>query len=73
VKLLQDAIKERDLFLEEHPELKGLQKEIDETLAKTPEKMRMDTLSTMMFSKATELKEELLKLQGILKNEDSIS
>jgi len=73
VKTLQDAIKERDEFLKEHPELEGLQEEIDDALSKTPEKMRMETISTMMFSKATELKDELVKLQGILKNETSIS
>jgi len=73
VKTLQDAIKERNRFLKEHPELEGLQEEIDDALSKTPEKMRMETISTMMFSKATELKDELVKLQGILKNETTSS
>ena len=68
MKTLDDAIKERDEFLEEHPELKGLQKEIDETLAKTPSHMRMEVISTMMFSKANELKEEMQRLQKILED-----
>ena len=68
MKTLEEAIKERDEFLEEHPELKGLQEEIDETLAKTPGHMRMEVLNTMMFSKANELKEEMQRLQKILED-----
>jgi len=73
VKTLQEAIEERDRFLKEHPELEGLQKEIDDALSKTPEKMRMETIGTMMFAKATELRDELAKLQRILKDEKESS
>jgi len=66
MKTLEDAIKERDEFLKEHPELQGLQDEIDEVLSKTPEKMRLDTIGMMMTGKASKLGKELFKLQRIL-------
>ena len=68
MKTLDDAIKEKDEFLEKHPELEELQKEIDETLAKTPENLRMEVLSTLMFAKVNDLREEMLRLQKILED-----
>ena len=48
--------------------LEELQKEIDETLAKTPENLRMEVLSTLMFAKVNDLRGELVRLQKILED-----
>jgi hypothetical protein len=66
-KTLTDALAERALFLESHPEYNAFQKQIDRMLDKagSPEN-RMAVLSVLMESKLVELQEELRQLNSIL-------
>jgi hypothetical protein len=65
--ILARALGERDSFLMAHPELMGLQEEIDRLMerAGAPEN-RMAVLQIMMGAKLQELQQEMLKLAQIL-------
>ena len=69
MKTLQEAIAERDAYLEEHPGLKPMQKEIDEVLSKTPEKMRLEVLNTLMLQKMLQTADILNRLTKIIDGE----
>ncbi len=63
---VQEAIKTRDKFLEEHPELKGFQREIEKELRKAVSwKNKAAVLKTMMDEQMWKLKKELMKIQEI--------
>lgn len=68
---LKKAVEARDAFLEEHPELKPLQKEIEKEMSKayTPEN-RMATLKGMMDKRMQQQKDLLIKLKKKIKKED---
>lgn len=70
--ILARALGERDSFLENHPELMGLQEEIDRLMerAGAPEN-RMAVLQIMMGAKLQELQQQMLKLVDILKHVES--
>lgn len=63
---VEKAIKKRDEYLKRHPHLSDYQKEIDETLTKTPDEYRMQTMEILMKSKLIEMQTQLLFLQNIL-------
>ena len=66
-KLLADTLAERALFLENHPQYKTFQKEIDTLLDKAgnPEN-RIAVLAVLMEAKLLELQKELRHLNAIL-------
>jgi len=61
---LSKSIAERDEMLRKYPHLRKKQAEIDEIMAKTPEKDRVEVLFIMLGTKLTELNKELAKLKG---------
>jgi hypothetical protein len=63
---LQKAIKKRDEFLEKNPNLKALQKEVDNILDKCREEDRLAAINMMMMQKVMELQRETMKLQKII-------
>jgi hypothetical protein len=64
---LSQAIAERDLFLERHPQLRQLQQEIDRMLDKAgTHQNRMAVLALLMESKLMELHSHLQGLNRIL-------
>jgi hypothetical protein len=66
--ILAQALRERDSFLRDHPELMGLQKEIDRLMERAgTRENRMAVLQIMMGAKLQELQQEMLKLLQILK------
>jgi hypothetical protein len=66
-KALADALAEKMEFLDQHPEYRGFQKEIDRLLDKagTPEN-RMTVLAMLMEGKLVELHQQLQKLNSAL-------
>ncbi len=66
-KQLQEAIEERDRFLERHTRLRAYQKEIDRILDKSGNRQgRMAVLGVLMQGKLLEMQRELCKLSEIL-------
>lgn len=66
---IQEAVKARDEFLEDHPELLDFQKEIEKEMRKAGSwENRAAILKSMMDKKILELKQKLLKLQEIANN-----
>jgi hypothetical protein len=66
-KVLADALAERALFLNAHPEYKPLQREIDMLLDKAgTSENRMTVLAVLMEAKLIELHEQLKHLNAIL-------
>jgi len=67
-KQLQNAIAERDKFLEEHPHLQGYQDEVNRIMNGVGENptLRMETLSIMMATKLLEQSAEFQKINTIL-------
>jgi hypothetical protein len=64
---LMRAIKERDSFLEKHPNLMGFQKEIDRRMRGTGSSQnRMAILAMMMDEKLAELRHNLISLASHL-------
>ncbi len=61
---LKKAVEERDAFLEEHPKLRPLQKEIEKEMDKayTPEN-RMAALKGMMNKRLSQQRDLLIKLK----------
>lgn len=59
------AIKERDKFLKENPQLKNYQQEIEDILNKCSPKDRMDALGIMLGAKLNEFAEQLYKIRDI--------
>jgi hypothetical protein len=59
---LKEAIAERDRLIEKYPYLKETQTEIDELMAKTPEKDRCEVLFIMLGVKLKELNKLMAKL-----------
>ena len=66
---LQEAIATRDAYLEEHPELKPFQDEIDSILEKCKPEDRQDALLLMLAGKLTELRDGMNKLKEMLPDE----
>jgi hypothetical protein len=66
-KMLADALAERALFLDSHPEYKPFQREIDMLLDKAgSSENRMTVLAVLMEAKLIELHEQLKRLNTIL-------
>ncbi len=67
---IRKAVEEREKFLEEHPELRPLQEEIERRTknAGTPEN-RMAIIEEMMMEKVRELQDRLMALRGSLTGE----
>jgi len=66
-KALADALAERALFLEDHPEYKSYQREIDILMDKAGSaENRMTVLAVLMEAKLIELHEQLKRLNAIL-------
>lgn len=59
---LEKAIAERDKFLEDHPNMKEYQKEIDETLDKCREEDRFAVIAMMLSGKLVELQNETINI-----------
>lgn len=66
--ILDEAIKARNKFLKDHPELEHYQKEIDELLEKTPNKYKIQVLAMLITSKINELSDNLIKLMTALES-----
>lgn len=62
---LNGAMSEMEKFLEENPHMVEKQKKIQEILAKTPEKDRLDVLFLMLGTKLAELNTEVNKLKEV--------
>lgn len=62
MKTIAEAIKDRDQFLEDHPHLKWLQKDIDRIVNATPDQHRLDALSLMLAASFIELSKGLKEL-----------
>lgn len=68
-KKIFEAIKRRNQFIQEHPELRLFQKYIDDTLNKAGNQHnRMAVLEALIIDKRLELHAELVKLQKKLVN-----
>ena len=69
---MADAVKERDRFLEDHPELQALQKEIDQRLngAETDHN-RLVLVSQLMMESFLKLDEKLQSLREARKRRNS--
>jgi hypothetical protein len=66
--ILAQALRARDSFLRDHPELMGLQEEIDRLMERAgTRENRMAVLQIIMGAKLQELQQEMLKLLQILK------
>jgi ubiquinone biosynthesis protein UbiJ len=64
---LQEALMERERFLEKHLHLRAYQAEIDRVLDKSGNcQGRMDVLGTLIQGKLIEMQKELFKLTTIL-------
>lgn len=63
---LEDAIKARDDFLEQNPQLREKQNEITRILESTPESQRMDVISIMMSTELLKLQQALLDLVKVV-------
>lgn len=64
--MLSEALKARERFLKQHPELQAYQDEIDRTLGKViGYENRMAVLLFMMEAKLHELRESLAQLQPV--------
>lgn len=63
---LNDALQAREKFLEEHPNTRSYQEEIDRILDQTPEQMRFEVLGLLMAGKMTELSQKLSELKSII-------
>lgn len=66
---LKKAIEERNKYLEQHPEMKDYQKEIDDILNKTNDDQRMMAIGIMIATKTLELSKELNTLKELLLTE----
>lgn len=65
--LLQNALKERERFLNQHPQLQSYQAEIDRLLDNSGNNQgRMAVLATLMQGKLLELQKELCSLTEVL-------
>jgi hypothetical protein len=78
MKSIEEAIKERDKFLEDNseylnnnPKMQKYVEELNEILNKAPPKDRIEVLNILMKSKLSELKTKLTKLQDILEKFNS--
>jgi hypothetical protein len=70
--ILARALRERDSFLMAHPELMGLQEEIDRLMERAgTSENRMAVLQIMMGARLQKLQQEMLKLLQILKQVES--
>jgi hypothetical protein len=67
---IEDAIKERDKFIEDHPHLKDYQKEIDKALEKVGDdtEKRLEVLAEMAEGKSIELQASLFQIISILED-----
>jgi hypothetical protein len=67
---IEDAIKERDKYIEDHPHLKDYQKEIDSALEKAGDdtEKRLEVLATMAEGKFIEFQTAVLQLVHLLKD-----
>lgn len=65
-KLLQDAIKARDNYLKEHPNMIKFQEELDELLDKCIPNDRLAVITMKMMQNMLDLQKECLKLKEIL-------
>jgi hypothetical protein len=64
---LQEALAERDRFLERHQHLRPYQAEIDRVLDKSGDcQGRLNVLGTLIQGKLLEMQKELVKLNDIL-------
>ena len=65
--ILDEAIKERDEYLQKHPHLKPYQEEIDRILSKTPANFRFGVVSLMMVERLQQLGKKLHLFETIKK------
>ena len=66
--LLEQALREREKFLAEHPHLAEYQEEIDDILDKSGDHTgRIATLGTLMQGKLLEMQAELTKLVEVVR------
>jgi hypothetical protein len=63
---LQEALKQREDFLEKNPHLKHVQKEIDEILDKCRDEDRLAVVNMLMMQNLIDLQRETLKLKEML-------
>ena len=66
---LNEAIKARDKYLQEHPNMQEFQNTLDEILDRVPEKMRLEVVTMMMSGKMTELANKMRELKDVLPKE----
>lgn len=62
----KEAIKQRDVFLKEHPNLKEYQKRIDDILKKTHPDKRMEVIGMMLVGEQSKLLKNLTDLTSLL-------
>jgi len=65
-KLLQDAIKARDNYLKEHPNMVKFQEELDELLDKCIPEDRLSVITMKMMQNMLDLQREFFNLKEIL-------
>jgi hypothetical protein len=66
MKTLDELKAARDQYLEDHPNLKAYQEEIDDLLDRVPAEHRAEVLSMLMHERLKALGSALEKLSGIL-------
>lgn len=71
MKELEKAIKERDLFLEKHPNLIPIQKKIDKILNTLPKEARLGMIFYLLADSVEELYSEIILLENIIKKIDN--